>query len=74
MTNRLTLPLSQRKSTMRTWGEKKEHEEKRGLIQPETGGPDEEVILNWILNAKKEFVALFYRNRELLWVSEQKGM
>ena len=33
--------------------------EKRGLIQPETGGSEEEVILNWILNAKKQLWLCF---------------
>ena len=57
--------------------EKKCHENlgKRGreLFQPGTDGSEEEVALNWILNAEREFVALFCRNRELLKVSEQKG-
>lgn len=57
--------------------EKKYHENlgKRGreIFQTGTAGSEEEVVLNRILNAEWEFVALFCRSRELLKVSEQKG-
>lgn len=42
------------------------------IIPARADGPEKEVKLNWILNTKWIFVALFCRNRELLKVSGKK--